>query len=107
MAETVKPLARTFGVSEWVIARRLLDLGLITDDEYGRLNNRYRSRWQRIKENRKGGGGGPSHNVLDRYYFGEKTLGTLTRAAESGFITLVDAARTLNMSVARFEKVAG
>ena len=107
LAETVKPLARSFGVSEWVIARRLLDLGLITDNEYGRLNNRYRSRWQSIKENRKGGGGGPSHNVLDRYYFGEKTLGTLTRAAESGFITLVDAARTLNMSVARFEKVAG
>lgn len=107
VAESVKPLARNFGVSEEVIARRLFDLGLITDDEYGRLIGSYRSRWQRIKEKNKESGGGPGRRVLDRFDFGEKTLGTLTRAADSGLITLVDAARTLNMSVSRFERVAG
>lgn len=107
LTETVKPLARNFGVSEEVIARRLFDLDFLTEADFKALIRIYRGRWQRIKEKNKESGGGPGANALAHYYLGAKTLATLSRAADAGLITLQDAARTLNMSVARFEKVAG
>ena len=106
-ADAVKELARNFGVSEEVIARRLFDLGLLDKEAYGRLIALYRVRRKPGKEQNGESVGGPDANVLARYRLGAKTLATLTRAADSGLITLQDAARTLNMSVERFEKVAG
>lgn len=105
--DAIKYLARRFCVSNEVIARRLFDLGLVQNDDYGRLIALYRSRWQRKKEKLKLTGGGPSPKVMDRYNFGTKTLETLERAADSGLITLLEAARTLNISVGRFERVIG
>ena len=103
----VRRLARNFCVSDEVIARRLFDLGLIYEDDYGKLIALYRARWERNKKRNKDSASGLNPNLLARYNLGMKTLGTLLRAADSGLITLQDAARTINMSVGRFEKVVG
>ena len=88
-------MARNLHVSEEVIARRLYDLGLIYEDDYRELVAFYRARWEHNKKKIKDSGGGPNPNGL----------ATLLRAADNGSITLQDAARTVNMSVSRFEKV--
>lgn len=104
--DAVRRLAQNFGVSEEVIARRLSDLGLLDKDDYGRLIALYRAR-QHDKVKNDESGGGPDANVLARYNLGAKTVETLVRATDSGLITLRDAARALNISVDRFEKIAG
>ncbi|WP_206214250.1 XRE family transcriptional regulator [Desulfovibrio sp. ZJ369] len=104
---SVKSLARKFSVSDEVIARRLSDLGLLKDEDYTRLIAWCQARWKRNKDKRKDRNGGPPPKIMDRYNFGTKTLETLARATDSGLITLLDAARTLNISVGRFERVVG
>lgn len=105
--DNVKRLVRQFGVSEEVIARRLRDIGLLDANDYTQLVALYRARWQQNKERKNQSQGGPDANQLVRSRLGSKTLGTLLRAADSGLITLQDAARTLNMSVSRLERVVG
>lgn len=105
--DNVSNIASAFGVSEEVIARRLRDIGLLDADNYGQLVALYRARWQRNKERKSQSQGGPNQDIVTRYRLGTKTLKTLQRAADNGLITFLDAARTLNMTVSRFERVAG
>ena len=106
LEKAVEQLVRFFHVSSEVILRRLSDLGYINEEEYSRLISLYRARWKRIKEKNRTSAGGQSANILARYNIGTKILSTLLRAVDGGLITLLDAARVLNMSVSRFEKVA-
>ena len=105
LEQFIRRMARNLHVSEEVIARRLSDLGLIYEDDYRELVAFYRARWEHNKKKIKDSGGGPNPNGLASYNLGKKTLETLLRAADNGSITLQDAARTVNMSVSRFEKV--
>lgn len=105
LEQFIRRMARNLHVSEEVIARRLYDLGLIYEDDYRELVAFYRVRWEHNKKKIKDSGGGPNPNGLASYNLGKKTLETLLRAADNGSITLQDAARTVNMSVSRFEKV--
>ena len=100
---SIARLARIFGVSSEVITRRLFDLRRIKEEDYQRLIALYQARWESNKKRHIRGG--PNANSA-RYNLGRKTLSTISRAVDEGLITLLDAARALNMSVFRFEKIA-
>lgn len=105
LQQTVEMLAKEFKVSGAVIGRRLLDAGFISSEEYGALLNLYQKRWKNVKEKARQSRSGPDLNVLEGYYWGQKTLNVFIQAANSGRITLQDAARVLNIPVSRFDKV--
>lgn len=99
----IRHLAKTFWVSDAVVARRLKDLDMISHTEYERLFAIYQTRWKKLKE-KKNGDKGPAQDVLSRYWLGDKILSTFRNATANGQLTLVEAARALNLSVNRFEK---
>lgn len=96
----IRCLAKIFWVSEAVVARRLKDLGMLSHSEYERLFAIYQARWKNLKE-KKSGGRGPDQNVLSRYWLGDKILSTFRNATANGQLTLLEAARALNLSVKR------
>ena len=102
----VAQLAHNFGVSKEVISRRLYDLGVIEESEYRRIIGLYKARWEHHKLRNSTTKGGPNSNTLLRYNLGKNTLSTLSRAVDDGLISILDAARALDMTVSRFEKVA-
>lgn len=104
LADDIAALAKKFCVSGAVIARRLADLGLITVAEYGQLLKNFHMRWQKQKATAKNGPGGPNVVTMTRYCFGKKALATFKRAIDNGSLTLLEAARALDISAARFEK---
>jgi len=107
LVDFIKRLTRNFNVSEEVIARRLYDINLIDITEYRELIAIYQARWMRLKKKNKDVNSGPDANALARHNIGEKTLGALLRATDNGVITIQDAARALNISVGRFERIVG
>ena len=98
-------LRRYFGVSSEVIVRRLFDLKLIEESDYKHFIEIFRSRWRLNNKKNKDQKGGLNANILARNNLGKKTVETLLRAIENGQITLLEAARAVNMSVCQFEKV--
>ena len=107
LVDFIKRLTRNFNVSEEVIARRLYDINLIDITEYRELIAIYQARWMRLKKKNKDANSGPDANALARHNIGEKTLGALLRTTDNGVITVQDAARALNISVGRFERIVG
>ncbi|GAB1254086.1 helix-turn-helix domain-containing protein [Desulfovibrio falkowii] len=104
LQQAVDELAKKFKVSGAVVGRRLLDAGIINRQEYGALLTTYQRRWESVRNKNKTGRG-PDPNRLAGYYLGKKTINTFIHAANSGRITLQDAARVLNIPVSRFDKV--
>jgi Zn-dependent peptidase ImmA (M78 family)/transcriptional regulator with XRE-family HTH domain len=96
--------AKIFKVSGPLVSRRLADNKLISNDEYGRLISFYQERWRDLKDKQKKEGS-PNRNILDAFRLGRKTIRTLVGAAQAGRISLLDAARILNIPVGRFDKV--
>ncbi len=56
VSENIKELSRTFKVSQIVIARRLLDLQLITKKAFFNFYNDYLESWQQSQQRKSGGG---------------------------------------------------
>lgn len=99
-------LARGFKVSRAVIARRLLDLKIITDAEYKPLLTLYQAQWKNNKQKQTESVGNPTRNDMDKYRLGRRLLSTVLDAADNGKITLQEAARILHVPASRFNKVA-
>ena len=101
----IERMKDNFGVSSEIIVRRLFDLKLIEMDAYENFVTSFRSKWElNINKERKYAGCS-NLNMLKYYNFGEKVLSTLWRAVDEDMISILDAARTLNMSVSRFDKI--
>jgi len=100
----IKELAKKFRVSAFVIARRLLDLGRITKEEYERLTNIYIFQSRQTKA-RTSDAGGPNANIIARSHLGNKLIQTVWGAATSGQIAFTDASTLLGISASRLDKV--
>lgn len=105
--ERIKTVANKFSVSEQALAIRLADVQLIGQETFRQAMALYGARLNRIKQQNKTSTGGPSANTSLKYNLGTKVINTFTRAIDNGLISLLDAARTLDIAVSRFEKVAG
>lgn len=101
----VDALAKDFKVSGAVISRRLLDINIISSQEYGNLLAFYKVRWAKHKEKQSQQEGAPGPAQMAKYRLGGKTIHTFIAAAREGRIGLQDAARIMNLPVNRFEQV--
>lgn len=101
--ESLNEIAKKFKVSLVVIARRALESGKITGEDYGciarlcRENARHRSSGQK---------GGPDANIVTRSHLGKKLISTVLNAVDNGYIDFSDASVMLGISIARLPKVA-
>lgn len=91
--------ARSMGVSRAVVARRLLDLGKVTETEYRRLHSIY----NKPTSGESNSGGTHYRNVLVR--IGRPFARTVIRAYSDGRITLADAAAHLRVKTNRIDKI--
>ncbi|GEB79248.1 DNA-binding protein [Desulfovibrio desulfuricans] len=104
----IDAIAKTFKVSGLVVARRALDLGRITQDDYVRLSNIYIGRCLKAKakaKSSKDGRGGPDPNVVAAFNLGNKLLSTVINAANSGKIGFSEASSLLRLPFSRLDKV--
>ena len=53
LEERIQSQSRHFKVSEWVIARRLLDWGQISKTKYDKLTHDYEQEWQEVRQQQK------------------------------------------------------
>ncbi len=82
-------LERVFKVSRIVIARRLLDLGIFSKNEFFVFYNEYKKYWaQKAAESEQGGG---SFYNNQNYRVGKAFFNTITEAARSGKLLYTDA----------------
>ncbi len=102
----VRHLACVFGVEDQVVARRLSDAGLLGGDDLALILSRCRGRRDRGGNGRGKRRRGQNSVMPARRCFGAKTLTVLARAVETGRISLLEAARTLNLSVDLFKEAA-
>ena len=105
LSYSVDAVAKYFKVSGAVIGRRLLDINIIDNQEYGSLLAFYKARWAKHKEKQAQQEGAPGPTQMAKYRLGEKTIHTFINAAREGRIGLQDAARLMNLPVNRFEQV--
>jgi Zn-dependent peptidase ImmA (M78 family) len=105
LSHSVDAAAKYFKVSGAVIGRRLLDMNIIDDQEYGSILAFYKARWAKYKENQSQQEGAPGPAQMAKYRLGGKTIQTFIVAAREGRIGLQDAARLMNLPVCRFEQV--
>jgi Zn-dependent peptidase ImmA (M78 family) len=106
---TEKPfhtIARWFKVSPVVAARRALDLGLITKPEFFAFYRRDQEEWQRLKAERKEGGGGGSFYALQDFRLGRRFAAAVVRATREGRISYRDAYRLTDLKGETFNQFA-
>lgn len=87
-------LERFFKVSKIVIARRLLDLGFYTKQQFFGFYNAYKAWWSKKNESEDGGG---SFYANQPYRVGVRFFDTVTRAAASGKLLYTDAYKLTNL----------
>ncbi len=100
---SISDLSAFFRVSSVVIARRAVDLGVMTWDEFMRFYASEKRRWARIEQNR-GPGGQPKYTLPLRY--GQHFTESLLRAAINGQVMLRDAGRYLGTKPSKLLKLA-
>lgn len=100
-AEPFQDLARTFKVSEIVVARRALDLGFITRDEFFEFYNSYRQR--QTSAQREGGG---NFYATQAVRLGKRFARTVIQAVQEGSLLYHEAYRLTDLHGRTFEELA-
>ncbi len=107
--EKIKLVAGTLNVSEEVVARRLLDKRIISQEYYLKLRQFYQERWHEIKslerEKMKTSKGGPSYYVTMVAKNGYAFTQTVVSAFMAGSLTGRDASSLLNVKVNNFQRL--
>lgn len=97
---TIENLARKYRVSQIVIARRLMDLGLISKKEYKTFYDQYARK--ELREKLSSGG---DFYVTAKYRYSARFLGLLYSALKSEKILYRDVMRLLSLSSGTLEKL--
>jgi len=87
-------LAQHFHVSQWVIARRALEHGFISSDEYWA---HYSKILEHFKKEKAKGDGGPTFNRLIKMRYSSNLANAVASEALSGRMLLRDAARLIGV----------
>ncbi len=114
LEERIQLQSKYFKVSEWVIARRLLDWGQISKSKYDELTQDYDKQWQearaRDRERRGEAEGGPSFYRLKLMNDGNAFSRVVLSAYESGSVSGRDASSLLGIKldkIANFAEMLG
>lgn len=103
LEKSIESLSRRFKVSEEVIARRMLQEGLIGDQTYQKLRAGYRKRWD--DEQPQTREGGPTYYVTKAAQNGHLFTRTIIGGFLSGTISGRDASELLNVKLNNFAKL--
>ncbi|WKE66217.1 XRE family transcriptional regulator [Gallaecimonas kandeliae] len=103
---TVNNLRRHFHVSPIVIARRLLDCGLVSRNEFFVFYASEKERWKQAKDKLKGNDGGPSPYKTVPSRYGKVFTKCIVNSAVSGETLLQSASRLLGCSVPTMMQLA-
>jgi Zn-dependent peptidase ImmA (M78 family) len=100
-------ISRDFKVSRMVIARRLMDVGMISSDEYRKFYLLFEKQWREKAQKQRESEHGPDPYVVRKSRLGDKVIGTVMGAAYEGRISLQDASRILGVKAGRFDRISG
>ena len=103
LEERIETVARNFNVSDEVIARRLLDMDVISQADYLRLRAAYRERWNEHKDQNKGGG---NYYLNALSFNGHAFTRTVLSARYSGEITVREASLVLGVKANNLRQLA-
>jgi len=108
LGERIDMQSKYFKVSEWVIARRLLDSGQISKAKYDALAQEYEEQWhkQRTQEKENVTEGGPSYYRLKLVNDGYAFTKTVLSAYQSGRLSGRDTSSLLGVKLNKMEKLA-
>ncbi|NPV60014.1 MAG: ImmA/IrrE family metallo-endopeptidase [Actinobacteria bacterium] len=104
--EKIEETSKRFKVSEEVIARRLLDIGIIDDEKYKYLRKIYMDRWIEFKATRRASGGFVPPNLMTVVQYGRSFTQTVLSAYQNGVISGADASYLLGRKIGYFKGIA-
>lgn len=95
LCQQIERVSARFKVSDEVVARRLLEQGRITTDDYHELRQQYAARWQQHRKRKRKPGGNPYYMKLanNGRYFTQMVMS----ACHSGVVTVRDASVVLGV----------
>ncbi len=105
LARTVEIISITTKVSRAFSARRLFELGIISEDSWWDLYNQYSREWAALKKVQKEQEGGPSYYTTTKHKIGDHTLRTVFSALDSGDVSDTRATRILGVNAHSFSKL--
>lgn len=110
LEERIAAVSEIAKVSEEVVARRLLDKGLIVDSKYSALRQTFKERWSRLKYEERSKNEGrkwfPSPHLLKVIKNGRIFTRTVLACYFGGNLSGADASNLLNAKINHFHKVA-
>ena len=108
--ERINRISDVFKVSREVIARKILDKGLITKKKYEELKEQYKNEWNEFKRNKKekfkAQEGGPSYYLLTTIANGYSYTRRILGAYYSGILSGRDSSGLLGVKLNNFAKLA-
>ncbi len=105
-AKPFHELARVFKVSPVVAARRALDLGLISKQQFFAFYERDQAEWQKRKAQEKEKRGGPSFYVVQDARLGRRFAYAVVRAVREGRLFYREAYRLTDLRGETFDRYA-
>lgn len=99
-------IARAFKVSPLVVARRALDLGLISRAEFFRFYQQDQADWQRRKADERKKAGGPNFYAVQDVRLGKRFAYEVVRAAREGRMLYRDAYQLTDLRGDTFDRYA-
>lgn len=107
VADEVGRLAVSRNLSHTMVALRLLEVGLIQEDQWVALRNLFRERWlqnrARERSARQDQDGGPNYYVVRRQRLGRALLDFVYRMVSAGALTPVKAGKVLGVKARSVE----
>ncbi|MFZ0271903.1 MAG: ImmA/IrrE family metallo-endopeptidase [Acidobacteriaceae bacterium] len=108
-ADYIEQVAKSWMVSESMVALRLRRLGWISAKLYRDLSDSYAARWNSFKATTKAANrlkeGGPDYYVLKQSRLGDALVGVVHRTVREGRLTHTRAARVLGVKPASVESL--
>lgn len=110
LVQKIAGFARSLNVSGTLVAYRLLTSGVIEQDTWSTLSQRFRELWAAqkaaVKESREGSSG-PSYYVVRRHKVGGAILNLVQRTMREGALTATKAGRVLGVKPANVYNLVG
>lgn len=108
LEERIQSHSKYFKVSEWVIARRLLDWGQISKTKYDKLTQDYEQQWREVRQQEKESQteGGPSPYLLKLINNGYAFSSVVLSAYQSGDISGRDTSSLLGVKLDKIGNLA-
>ncbi|VVN49908.1 hypothetical protein PS685_00124 [Pseudomonas fluorescens] len=110
LAQKISGLARSINVSSSLVAYRLLTSGVIQQDTWATLSQKFREMWAAQKaaaKDGRDGSSGPSYYVVRRHKLGGAIVNLVQRTMREGALTATKAGRVLGVKPANVYNLVG